>query len=99
MVADEGNHAPAHPGNGPAAAAVASRGLGRVQRQITRAFIAKPSELTTAQLFEWCYPRCDKIERKHRVAIVRAAKIVAERVRRDPGGVVWRAKKSQPLPK
>jgi hypothetical protein len=47
-------------------------------------FIANPgAELRTSELFEWAYPRLDKIERNHREVIGRAAKKVAVRVGRD----------------
>jgi hypothetical protein len=51
------------------------------------------SELTTAELASWAYPRLtERPLHKHRKAIVRAAMRVATRVRRDrPGGVVFRA--------
>lgn len=56
-------------------------------------------EFTTAQLAAWCYPRLEgRPLHKHRKAIVRAAKRVALRVRRDrPGGVVFRAFGSNPV--
>lgn len=51
------------------------------------------AELTTADLAAWCYPRLEgKPLHKHRKAIVRAARRMAQRIRRDrPGGVVFRA--------
>jgi hypothetical protein len=68
------------------------KGLGRIQRRIRLALVGHPDrEFTTAELAEWAYPLLNRsIERKHRVAIVRAAERVGRRVRRDwPGGIVW----------
>ena len=68
------------------------RRYGPIQRRIRLAIIGNPGrEFTTAQLAEWAYPLLDgPIERKHRVAIARAAERMAHRIRRDwPGGVVW----------
>lgn len=48
----------------------------------------------TAELVrDWCFPRfLGPIERTHCWTVMRAARQVAVRVRRDwPGGVVWRA--------
>ncbi len=86
--------------SGAGAASVSLRGRGRIQRRIWRAFMAFPDqELTTADLARWCYPRwADKPLHKHRLAIVRAASRVAQRVRRDrPGGVVFKAFGSNPV--
>ena len=71
-------------------------GLGRIQRGIREAFLAYPNrEFRTIELVSWCYPRLiGKPQLKHRCTIVRAAKMVARRVRRDrPGGVVFAARK------
>ena len=66
------------------------RGLGRVQRQVWRAFIAD-SEWTTLQLAEWVwprgYPRGRNMWRVRREA--RKWALPADRIR--PGGLVWRA--------
>ena len=81
---------------------VGRRGYGRVQRRIRQALIGYPDrEFTTSELAAWAYPLLrGPLERKHRWAIVRAAKRVAIRVRRDrPGGVVFRVKPSQLLPR
>jgi hypothetical protein len=78
------------------------RRLGSIQRKITRAFIAKPGvELTTADLARWCYPSLTgEPRRNHRMAIRRAAEIVAERAGVGwRGSIIWREKQSQPLPK
>ena len=75
--------------------------LGRIQRAIGRAFAAAPrAELRTIDLAVWAYPRVRDLQQHHRKSIVRAAKKVAVRVRRDrPGGVVFVAKESQSLPR
>jgi hypothetical protein len=73
------------------------RAAGQIQRRIWRAFMTLPDqELTTADLARWAYPRLEgELLRKHRWAIVRAARRVAIRVRRDrPGGVVWARKQA-----
>jgi len=64
--------------------------LGAVQRRIRRAFLANPeSRLRTIDLAAWCYPKARRVERKHRWAIVRAAKRVAVRLGRDKHGVIF----------
>jgi hypothetical protein len=71
------------------------KGLGPIQRRIRSAFIySRAPEMSTAELFRFCYPReSGPPLRKHRAAICRAAMRVATRVRRDrPGGVVFRAR-------
>lgn len=72
-----------------------SRGPGRIERAIRGLFDAHPDEaFTTDQLCEHCYSLDypDEVERKHRVAVVRAAYRVVER---DPdwgrGGPVTEA--------
>jgi hypothetical protein len=82
------------PADGSNVSVASLYGAGKVQRRVWRAFIANPGlELTTAELARWAYPRLSgEPLHKHRLAIVRAAERVAERVRRDrPGGVVFRA--------
>lgn len=68
-------------------------GLGPIQKRVRRAFFAYPDRLyRTADLAAWCYPRLKgEPQRKHRWAIVRAARAVAERVGRDGRGVIFRA--------
>jgi hypothetical protein len=68
------------------------RRLGPIQRRIRLALVGYPDrEFTTAELARWAYPLHEgPPERKHRVAIVRAAKGVAHKARRvRPGGIVW----------
>lgn len=67
----------------------------RCQRQIKRAFIAKPgARLTTMDLVRWCYPRlAEPVRNKHRFAVRRAAERVAIKVGRTyPGGFIWEGK-------
>jgi hypothetical protein len=76
-------------------------GLGPIQRRIWRAFVASPdARLTTADLVRWCYPRLrGDVKNKHRHCIRYAAPRVAVKVGRTyPGGFIWVAKPSQPLP-
>jgi hypothetical protein len=71
--------------------------MGTIQRRIWRAFVAHPDKLfRTEELARWCYPRLNgKPQRKHRWAIVRAARKVATRVKREAKGVVFSAKRNQ----
>jgi hypothetical protein len=70
-----------------------TRQLGRVQRQIRRAYLADPaSTLHTVELAAWCYPHVREVRRKHRWAIVVSAKRVAVRLGRDKRGVIFGAK-------
>ena len=65
--------------------------VGRIQRQIKRAFIASGGQpLLTIHLLEHGYPRVDHYERWHYVSIYRAASKVAERVG-GPGRafIIW----------
>lgn len=68
-------------------------GLGRIQTRVRRAFYAYPERVFyTEELAEWAYPRLKgPLERKHRWAIVRAAKRVAVRDGRDYRGVRFKA--------
>lgn len=74
--------------------------MGRIQRQIRRAFIAHPRRLfRTVELIAWCYPRARVPERKHREAIYRASKTVARRVAGGRKvGLIFGAKSSCDLP-
>jgi hypothetical protein len=57
-----------------------SRGPGRIERAIEEAFTANPSQtFTVDELVAIAYPGTDEIEKKHRVAVVRAADKVAAR--------------------
>jgi hypothetical protein len=59
-----------------------SRGPGRVERAIRELFDAHPDEaFVTDELAEHCYPNAGPIERKHRVAVLRAGRNV---VKADP---------------
>jgi hypothetical protein len=65
---------------------------GPVQRRIRTALLGNPGrEFYTSELARYAYPlHQDEPTRHQRRAIVRAADIVAHRIRRDwPGGVVW----------
>jgi hypothetical protein len=56
-----------------------SRGPGRIERAIRALFDAHPDRhISTDDLVAHCYPGINHIERKHRVAVLRAAhKVVA----------------------
>jgi hypothetical protein len=66
-------------------------GVGRVQRQIMRAVIANPhTELCTADLLRWAYPRLTEYKWHHWYCVRRAAERVAVHVgRRRYGGNVY----------
>jgi hypothetical protein len=73
--------------------------LGKLQRRISRAFIAEPGRKTTAELIEWCYPRTGAMKHCRRFAVRRAAARIADRVgRTNPGGFIWELKPSHLLP-
>lgn len=57
-----------------------SRGPGRVERAIKAAFDAEPNRVfTTECLCSYVYASSTKIEKKHRVSLIRAAKRVLQR--------------------
>lgn len=57
-----------------------SRGPGRVERAIKAAFEAEPTRVfTTEYLCAHVYAGATKIEKKHRVSLIRAAKRVLQR--------------------
>ncbi len=59
-----------------------SRGPGRVERAIKAAFEAEPTRVfTTEYLCNHVYAGTPKIEKKHRVSLIRAAKRVLQRER------------------
>ena len=68
--------------------------MGRIQRAICRAFLAKPgATFHTSELArKWAYPQCNKITRWQRLAIRRAAERVAVRVGRDRRGLIFKAR-------
>jgi hypothetical protein len=73
-------------------------GTGRIQVAIRRAFIVRPGEWTTRELFQWTHARrlfqgrTSYRDRQHYSrAVRRAAEQMCERVgRRWPDGIVWR---------
>jgi hypothetical protein len=57
-----------------------SRGSGRVEREIERAFAEKPDDIFMVEdLVRVVYPGLNRTEKKHRVAVIRAADQVARR--------------------
>src|SRR5215472_10864113 len=57
-----------------------SRGPGRIERAIKAAFDAEPARMfTTEYLCTHVYAGATKIEKKHRVSLIRAAKRVLQR--------------------
>jgi hypothetical protein len=64
-----------------------SKGAGRVQRSIEAAFTGRPDDAhTTEDLIAGAYPGLDRIEKKHRVAVLRAARSICKRL---PEWEVW----------
>lgn len=58
-----------------------SKGPGRIERAIQAAFAAEPDNaFTTEDLIDRVYPGANRAERKHRVAVTRAAKQTCERL-------------------
>ena len=54
-----------------------SRGPGKIERAIEAVFAAEPDDaFTTADLCDRVYPGLNMVEKKHRVAVIRAAKKV-----------------------
>jgi hypothetical protein len=54
-----------------------SKGPGQVQRAIMAAFGSEPDNaFLLSELCEHAYPRIKRIEKKHRVAVARAAKTI-----------------------
>lgn len=73
-----------------------SRGPGKIEKAIEAAFEAASKAYTTQDLFYVTYPDAEVFERKHRVAIKRAAKNVCERTEwthlrdeRRGGGLIY----------
>lgn len=67
--------------------------IGRVQRQIIRAFIASNGQpLVTRELIQWCYPRLDRFQDWHRWNTRRAALKVAAQIGLDGRRMMWRAR-------
>jgi hypothetical protein len=57
-----------------------SRGPGKIERAIEAVFAAEPDDaFTTADLCDWVYPALNRVEKKHRVAVIRAAMNVCGR--------------------
>ncbi len=54
-----------------------SRGPGKIERAIEAVFAAEPDDaFTTADLCDRVYPGLNRVEKKHRVAVIRVAKKV-----------------------
>jgi hypothetical protein len=57
-----------------------SRGSGRIEQAIIAAFTAEPDNaFTVAELCDRIYPEAGYVDKKHRVAIIRAAKSLSRR--------------------
>ena len=64
--------------------------VGRVERQVRRAFIAgKGRPLTTIDLMRWAFPRATRYEPWRYWSVHRAAKKFAIKVRRWDKGNLW----------
>lgn len=58
-----------------------SKGPGRIERAIEESLVGNPDQApTTEELCEVAYPGLNQVEKKHRVAVIRAAKNVCLRV-------------------
>ena len=73
-----------------------SRGPGRIEQAIAKSFLSVGKSFTIEDLFYIAYPEAPQFERKHRVAIKRAASNVCyktgwDRMRRDNrgGGLIY----------
>jgi hypothetical protein len=74
-----------------------SKGPGRVERAIEVVFRNNPDQtFSTDELWPFVYPGANRLEKKHRVSIIRAAKGVAERIgwrgrrqERPRGQIIW----------
>jgi hypothetical protein len=74
-------------------------GNGRLQRQISRAFVATGAALSTSQLLDWCYARKrmlgERISDGHRWSVRRVCRVQCEPVgRADTIGrpILWKLK-------
>lgn len=66
-----------------------SRGPGRIERAIAAAFEAEPDEaFSTDELCALAYPGVNRIEKKHRVAVIRAGERVCARM---PAWAAWQS--------
>jgi hypothetical protein len=76
--------------------------LGRIKRQVRRAFIANNGRpLTTGELLPLCYPRLKRFDDWHRWSVRRALLQLAERVGRRMGRglpFLWAPKSAAMLP-
>jgi len=63
--------------------------LGRVQKQIRRAFSSGGKPLGISALLRWCYPRASKFKPWHRTNVHRAVAKVAKPIRRHRRGNEW----------
>jgi hypothetical protein len=70
--------------------------VGGLQRGVQRAMQAYGGEACTSQLAEWCWPRLPTRERKHVLAMARAARSIgAGRVRRVGREWLWRLRDNE----
>lgn len=57
-----------------------SKGPGRIERAVEAVFAVAPDDAyTTADLIDHAYPGINRVEKKHRVAVIRAAKNICRR--------------------
>ena len=81
----------------------ASRGKGRIQKAVARAFAAaEGGTITTSQAYDFALARVrgDMWRRMHRCSVLRVLDQVADRVGRDRrhGAIIWRLKPAQSAP-
>lgn len=77
--------------------------VGRVQRQVFRAFIVSNGRpRTTGQLIRYCYPRLTRFEHWHYNGVKRAAQRFAMQIATSAGGrgkgALWGLRSGQMLP-
>jgi hypothetical protein len=71
---------------------------GRLQRQIMRAFLAVGPQLTSTEIYDWCYARRrldgKLLTTRHRYSVWRVLRTIADPIRRTPpyGAWLWRLK-------
>jgi hypothetical protein len=73
-----------------------NKGGGRLQRQIARAFMAGGRELTSSQIYDWCFSQRRRTTTLKRYMVWRVLRKVADPVRRVPpyGAWLWRLRNS-----
>jgi hypothetical protein len=74
-------------------------GRGRLQRQVRRALAVGGAELTSSQVYDWCYARRRRLNQRKRHSVWRILRQIAEPVGRAPTigrPWLWRLRNSDP---